>query len=219
MSDHDELHELVGAYVLGGLSPADRAAFDAHLEACEPCRDELVGLAGLPGRLAQIGVEDLEPMPAGRADAVVARARADLDRLQRSRRWWRAGAGAAALIALVAVAVAVLIDGSTSTEPVDRDRVELVVDRAADVEGALAADPRAWGTYLHVDLTEMPWRDRYRVWVVDHAGQWFEAGSWRPSTARPTRLGVSTHLDLGDIARVLITSEDPADRLVRASPP
>jgi anti-sigma factor RsiW len=41
----------LGVYVFGAIAPADRATVVRHLATCPPCRDELAGLAGLPGLL------------------------------------------------------------------------------------------------------------------------------------------------------------------------
>src|ERR1700738_1996068 len=40
-----------GAYVLGALSPAERAAFERHLPGCASCRESVADLAVLPGLL------------------------------------------------------------------------------------------------------------------------------------------------------------------------
>jgi predicted lipoprotein with Yx(FWY)xxD motif len=41
----------LGIYVFGAITPADRAPVVRHLATCPGCRDELVGLAALPGLL------------------------------------------------------------------------------------------------------------------------------------------------------------------------
>jgi len=41
----------LGVYVTGAIAPADRAALVRHLASCERCREELSGLAALPGLL------------------------------------------------------------------------------------------------------------------------------------------------------------------------
>lgn len=41
----------LGIYVFGAITPADRPTVVRHLATCPDCRDELVGLAGLPGLL------------------------------------------------------------------------------------------------------------------------------------------------------------------------
>lgn len=44
----------LGVYVTGAIGPADRAALVRHLASCEQCRDELAGLAALPGLLRRL---------------------------------------------------------------------------------------------------------------------------------------------------------------------
>ena len=41
----------LGIYVVGAITPPDRATVVRHLAACPNCRDELAGLAALPGLL------------------------------------------------------------------------------------------------------------------------------------------------------------------------
>ena len=41
----------LGVYVFGAITPGDRATVVRHLATCPNCRDELVGLAALPGLL------------------------------------------------------------------------------------------------------------------------------------------------------------------------
>jgi hypothetical protein len=46
----------LGIYVFGAISPPDRATVVRHLATCPNCRDELVGLAALPGLLLRAPV-------------------------------------------------------------------------------------------------------------------------------------------------------------------
>ena len=48
----------LGVYVIGAISPEDRAVVVRHLAACEPCREELANLAGLPGLLRRPSARD-----------------------------------------------------------------------------------------------------------------------------------------------------------------
>ncbi|MFT2690303.1 anti-sigma factor family protein [Clavibacter zhangzhiyongii] len=54
----DDIHEWDAAYVLGSLSATDRALFEAHLTGCDACTRSLADLAGLPGVLRMLPVED-----------------------------------------------------------------------------------------------------------------------------------------------------------------
>src|SRR4051794_2468077 len=47
--EHDD-----GAYVLGALSPAERAAYERHLATCSFCREAVADIAVLPGLLGRL---------------------------------------------------------------------------------------------------------------------------------------------------------------------
>ena len=46
------LHELTAGYALDALDPAEREAFEAHLEGCEQCQEELASFWEVTGGLA-----------------------------------------------------------------------------------------------------------------------------------------------------------------------
>jgi anti-sigma factor RsiW len=52
--EHCEFEHDDGAYILGALSPAERAEFERHLAQCPPCRRSLADLAVLPGLLGRL---------------------------------------------------------------------------------------------------------------------------------------------------------------------
>jgi anti-sigma factor RsiW len=54
---------LLGAYVLGGLSPADEADVQAHLAQCAQCRAECEELACVPSWLDLLKSEDADAAP------------------------------------------------------------------------------------------------------------------------------------------------------------
>lgn len=55
----------LGAYILGGLRPAEAADVRAHLDACDQCRTEHEYLAAVSGWLGELSAADalsaLEP--------------------------------------------------------------------------------------------------------------------------------------------------------------
>jgi hypothetical protein len=57
----------LGAYLLGALDPAERSAFEEHLETCPSCRAELLRLAPLPGLLQRLTPEDYAEIEIGDA--------------------------------------------------------------------------------------------------------------------------------------------------------
>jgi hypothetical protein len=60
--DHSGYRDDVGAYLLGALPDAERAAFEAHLETCAECRDEVDRLRPAAELLPR-SVEQVEPPP------------------------------------------------------------------------------------------------------------------------------------------------------------
>jgi predicted anti-sigma-YlaC factor YlaD len=65
MTDQFTLYD--AAYVLGALSPTDRREFEDHLQTCEACANAVGELAGLPGRMSRMSIDQLtaepEPVP------------------------------------------------------------------------------------------------------------------------------------------------------------
>jgi hypothetical protein len=103
-----QFENLDAAYVLGSLAPAERADYERHLSTCEECSRSVRELAGLPGLLARVPADVLEPsagrepVPETLLPALVAAA----ERHQR-RRTIRASLLAAAAVAVIAVGSAV----------------------------------------------------------------------------------------------------------------
>ncbi|WP_028651749.1 anti-sigma factor family protein [Nocardioides halotolerans] len=104
--DHED-----GAYVLGALSPEERVAFERHLPGCAECAQSVRELAGLPGLLARVPVEILDPeqLPTPVPDTLLPALVREVRRSHRRRTWLTAGlVAAAAAVAICAVGVATL---------------------------------------------------------------------------------------------------------------
>ncbi|MFM7719494.1 MAG: zf-HC2 domain-containing protein, partial [Actinomycetota bacterium] len=102
-TDHPE--GLLADAVSGRLAPEERAALDAHLSLCAPCRDELA--AARSARLALEGLRAEEvAVPAGVVEPVLREARNALaERVSRPARWAMGLAAAAVVAALAVVAL------------------------------------------------------------------------------------------------------------------
>ena len=74
-SDHAAFADWDGAYVLGALTPADRRAYEEHLDGCVRCRAAIGELASIPGLLARTTPPDDDSAgpPADLVDLVAAR--------------------------------------------------------------------------------------------------------------------------------------------------
>src|SRR5690606_2606742 len=60
MSEHDDVRDWDGAYLLGALSAGDRRTFERHLATCDACTASVAELAALPGLLAQVPASEAE---------------------------------------------------------------------------------------------------------------------------------------------------------------
>ena len=191
------------AYVLGALSPVERATFERHLAACAPCRDAVAELAVLPGLLGRLdvataealavdggvaqtaGVEPVATEEAGRDDpgstrlARLLRAADDVRRRERRRRRWRTFAAGLA-VACVAGLAGFGAAGATGLGP-----AAVGPSAPPDQPAALTAmEPVSTGAgrpiTAEVGLTGMA--AGTRVWM--HCTYGKTGGSYKPRTFR-----------------------------------
>jgi anti-sigma-K factor RskA len=199
-------HQLLGAYLLGGLDPADSQRFEAHLENCADCRAELAELESLPALLDAVPVPDAVALTAAQRTAApkepaVSPPRAILDELasrrRTSRRRWLAlvGAVAAACLALGLAAGPVLNrppqpDASYSVQ--SGDGLRFSVDLAR----------KTWGTELAVSGSSMPLDGTLSLWIRDRDGGEDRACAWTATPSGRIRVTGATPVQLGSIASV-----------------
>ena len=191
-----QVRPALGVYLLGAIGPADRAVLEQHLAGCADCREELAGLAGLPGRLGSVSAADavrlagsLADVP-GRAGPADAGTRTLLRRAARLRRqrMWRRVAVAAAVVLLAAGA---LVAGLRALHPPAPRPVAAswpeTVRGSNPVSGAGAVvryRARPWGVEIVVQVTRIPAGTRCELRVVTSAGQQATAASWTVAAYR-----------------------------------
>lgn len=114
-----------GAYVLGALPPAERAAYQRHLAGCPACRDEVAELAGLPGLLGRldagtaVSIGRTAGAPVALLDTVLTNVRSERRRAGQRHRWQRRGVVLAAACLALAVGFGVAtMDHPAKARPV-----------------------------------------------------------------------------------------------------
>jgi hypothetical protein len=179
----------LGVYVLGAIEPADRVQVDQHLADCPWCREELAGLAGLPGLLRRVPSDlalraladaPADPPPGPDVDRLIRRVSAI--RLRR-----RLTAAAAALLIAIAAAAGVhaLQGRPASTTATAAPRWTDTDTGASAATGARATVRYAaerWGTELEVRVAGIPAGTRCQLRVVNARGQDVAAGGWTITT-------------------------------------
>jgi anti-sigma-K factor RskA len=202
-----------GAYVLGALAPAERAAYERHLGSCAACREDVAQFAGLPGLLGRLDAR--AAMEVGREpatpplllDSVLNRARTERLRNGRRTRWRRAGALlAAACLAILAGLGVGAVSASDSAHPT------VVAMSPVDTDEPVAAVVGYWtnpggGTEISMaciypgDPTARYVATRLDLWVYPRGGGpgstvWsWDAGPgdrvtfWAQTTLSPEQIG------------------------------
>jgi hypothetical protein len=183
----------LGVYVLGAIGAAERAQGEQHLATCLRCREELAGLAGLPGLLRRIpkdmatqaSIDDTsDPLPGPPLDALIHR----VTRIRIRRRLTAAAAAAAAVaVALGASLGLQALHRHATSAPAAVPRWTRTVTADNPATGAWAAVRYAnqpWGTEVEVQITGIPAGTRCRLWVINQKGQGIAAGGWTITASR-----------------------------------
>lgn len=197
-------HQLLGAYLLGGLDPEDRRTFEAHLEACAECRNECSELANVPLLLDALPVPDAVALTvpgAAPAEPDVPASVQLFDELARRRRTLRrrwvslAGAVAAACLALGLAVGPLLVrppqpDATYSVQ--SQEGLEINIDLAR----------KTWGTELAVNGSSLPVDGTLSLWVTDRAGGEDRACAWAATPSGRVRVTGATPIQLASISSV-----------------
>lgn len=167
-----------GAYVLGALAPADRAAYERHLAGCAACREavaEVAVLPGLLGRLDPMTLEEFLPPPPeiSRMPDLIATAR-DRRRRERTRNRRRY-----AVTALVAAAFALVlgIGGAFVLRPVSPPAPSTQAVRMVSMAPVSAKTP---ALHAEIGLNGTKWGTE----VTMHCGYDATAGYGKANTFR-----------------------------------
>jgi hypothetical protein len=210
-----EIRGALGVYVMGAIDPADRAVVERHLAWCAACREELAGLAALPGRLGSVPAADVsllvldEPVPGagGAEDPPEATLRSLLDRAAALRRhlMWRRVAAAAVLVVLAgggATALSRVADPPGLRPAASALAWSATAHGSGPLAGAAATvryQARPWGLQLQVQVSGIRPGTRCELQVLGPgrrlvAGGWMVAaghtGAWYPASAPLAPSGV-----------------------------
>lgn len=177
---HDA-HSLLGAYALDAVDADEREAFEAHLAACEDCRDEVASLRDVVAELADAEaiappaslrasvmerVAQTPQLPPTQAPRVASLADASARR-SRTRRLWPLAAAAAAVVAMAGAGLGLTLFNG------DGDQVSAL---ERDVM-TLASAPDAHTMELSLGQSHLVMSDRMdEVAIMGHAAPMPEDG-------------------------------------------
>lgn len=210
-----------GAYVLGALSPAERARFEQHLDRCRQCRDAVADLAVLPGLLGRLspdvatgtatgGAPDAQRLP-----RLVSAVRASRSRARRR-------TTGLVLVAACAALLAGLAAGSLRRPGPPQQAPAMTAMRpvaATTVTADIALREVPEGTAVRMRCSYPP-SDRYtkayvfRLVVLAPGGVLEQIGSWNAGPGDEIVVTGTVRLGLGEIIRVELRSRDGTPLLV-----
>ncbi|MEU7588748.1 zf-HC2 domain-containing protein [Micromonospora sp. NPDC049230] len=229
-----------GAYVLGALAPAERAAYERHLGGCASCREavaEIAVLPGLLGRLDPAGLEQILPPPAPpRAPALLeeARRRRRRERASDRRRYALTTLAAAGLALLVGVGTAVVLPrpAGPSGPPVAQGstpapQVSMVPMRPVASSGPVHADIGLTGTRWGTEVTMRCGYDTrssygkaypFRLVARGPNGASEQIGSWLAAPGDALQLNGATRFTAAELVSVELQRVDGTPILTYAVP-
>lgn len=207
-TEHDRFAEWDAAYVLGALTPADRRAYEEHLDGCETCRRAVAELAPMPGLLARTRPEPVvEPLPDDLVERMLRREEKRLARRRRRARLW-ALAAVLALIVAIGVPTAMRLNAPRP----ETTAVSLSPVGATAMTADVTLEPVAWGTRLSIECgypgegtwsgPAGPWT--YALLVTDAEGRASQVSTWTAVPGRTITLEAATALRVDDIASVSV---------------
>jgi len=211
----DEFAMYDAAYVLGALSPVERREFEDHLKVCAACASSVGELAGLPGLMSTVSLEELTAEVEAPPETLLP-SLARAVRRERGRRHLIVGTSAAAAAVLIAVG-AVTLNGADSPARPPAPAASTVSGSAnlamtAVVPSPVTASARlvdmAWGT--RIDLTcsysatgSFPAAGfPYALIVIDRSGAVQQVATWKALPDRQLTIRGASSLARKDVAAV-----------------
>ncbi|MFF2841440.1 zf-HC2 domain-containing protein [Paenarthrobacter sp. NPDC057981] len=209
----ESVHQLLGAYLLGGLEPEEARAFEDHLARCPECRRELEELESLPALLDAVpaadavaltsgGTADLVPL-GSEPEPLPEKVLVDLAvRRRKSRRRWAAvvGAVAAACLALG------FLGGPLLNQPPKPD-ASYSVQSDGGLQLTVDMVKKTWGTELDVEGRSMPLQGTLYLWVKGRDGAEERTCGWTATPSGRIKITGATPVQLAGIAGVELRDE------------
>jgi Anti-sigma-K factor rskA/Putative zinc-finger len=156
-------HLDAAGWLLGALDPAESVAFEAHLETCKECQEEVASLGPTVSRLAGVAPDTESPDRLGARTVTAVQGAA---RSRRRRRWAMTTLAAAAVIAAVVASATLLIGGSS----VKNVHFALTSPTSSAASATATAHDTGHGWSVHLSVHGLPTlQDEafYECWYVD----------------------------------------------------
>jgi predicted anti-sigma-YlaC factor YlaD len=218
-----------GAYVLGALSPTERAEYERHLSTCASCRASVAALAVLPGLLGRLDAATVTTHPETAPRALLPRTLAVVANQRRAQRRRRrllsVAAGVLVLVLAAVVGIGVRVVG---TSPVASPAPEVMLTAMRPVVDNLPISAKV-GLVHNSDGTDVDMQCRYAVgktqpWVVKLVayprtlGEAEVLGTWTAASDQDWSLRTHSALAADQIGRIELQLANGVPLLVWTPP-
>jgi hypothetical protein len=209
-----DIRQLLGVYVVGAIDPAERAQVDAHVGDCWACTEELGGLAGLPALLGRVpladaeklseggyGVPDMDEPSAELLNALLGRVAS-----RRRNRVARSVLALAAAAVIAAGGTAGVLHALQPSRPANVSQ-DVVRATSAGVTSQVHYSATPWGgTAMRIAVVGIQQGTVCQFWVVNAAGQWSVAATWKMGPGYEHWYSVSSPVNAANVRGFKITS-------------
>jgi hypothetical protein len=218
-----------GAYVLGALSPSERAAYERHLATCSFCREAVADIAVLPGLLGRLDPADFAklldptltrptPPPPSRAlNPGLVTAVQSTRRRERKQTRVRAlsTALAAAVLALIVGVGAVFVMGNNDPPPTEQAPTLAMtpIDDSVPLRAKIGVTSAPGGTRVSLlcfyDNTRpelKPYTVRLMAYGPDDEED--QLGSWVAVPGKEFSMPATTHIATASLSRLELVRGD-----------
>ncbi|MFJ5956960.1 zf-HC2 domain-containing protein [Paenarthrobacter sp. NPDC092416] len=212
--NENSMHQLLGAYLLGGLEPDEQRTFEDHLARCAECRRGLEELESIPALLDAVPAADAVALTvAGNASAlsplestaqtVPQNVLIDLSaRRRKSRRRWAALVGA---VAAACLAIGFLAGPALNQPP--KPDASYSVQAESGLQLTVGMVKKTWGTELEVEGRSMPLQGTLYLWVKGRDGAEERTCGWTATPSGRIKITGATPVQLTGIAGVELRDE------------
>ena len=209
-----DVHQLLGAFVLGGLSPQEHHTFTTHLRGCETCQQEAAQLSGLPSLLA---LADPAAVPVGTLEMGAPEAEQPVPptallhavRRRRLRTRWLLAAAAVVLV-LGGVAGGVGLAPTLGGGPDVAQRLTATGTAGSSTSVQIDLVARGWGTQLDLQGRDLPTSGVLYLEVTDRHGRSWELASWSGVPSGRTTLSTACWMTPDAIRSLVIHTREGA---------
>ena len=229
------------AYVLGSLSSAERREFETHMDTCEPCRQGVSEICGMPALLSRLGPGEVAEIderghaasapPPLRPELLTSLLKKVAWRRRRSRMltWTVAAAAATGLVVGVFVAIRSNPAIPTPEPPPQASSSSLVMTPVtpSELSATITLSGHRWGTQIDMNCTygwesetvphedEEEAGDKLAMVVVGRDGSHTQLATWVGVAGVTATPAGSTSMTIDQIAAVQVVSVDDGNVLLQ----